>query len=193
MKYDPEKHHRHSIRLQDYDYSQAGAYFITVCTHKKECILGKIAEGKFCINNFGQCVMESWYDLPTHYPNIQLDEFVIMPNHIHGIIILHDKPPVGAGLRPALVGKGSTALSKRAGLRPAPTDKNSKNIHGLQEIVRAFKSFSSRKINKIRRRTGQPVWQRNYYEHIIRNESDLYNARRYIINNPISWENDDYY
>jgi len=166
---------------------------LTICTYKKECILGEIVNGEFRINNLGECVLESWHDLQIHYSNIQLDEFVIMPNHIHGIIILFDERSVGAGLRPALFRKGSTALSKWAGLRPAPTNKNNKKIHALPEIVRALKSFSSRKVNNILKNTGHPVWQRNYYEHVIRDESDLFNTRQYIINNPLLWEEDDYY
>jgi len=193
MKYNPDKHHRRSIRLKDYDYSQAGAYFITICTYKKECLFGNIIDGIVHLNNFGHCVLSCWNNIPKHYPHAQLDEFVIMPNHIHGIIILLDKRPVGAGLRPALFRKGSTALSKRAGFKPAPNGKDTKKRHSLSEIVRAFKTFSSREINKIRGSIGCPVWQRNFYEHVIRNESDLNDTRQYIINNPLRWEDDDYY
>jgi len=92
MLYNPEKHRRRTIRLQDYDYSQAGAYFITVCTKNRECLFGEISDGKIVLNEFGQIVESVWLDLPKHYPNIELDAFVIMPNHIHGIVFI-----VGAG------------------------------------------------------------------------------------------------
>jgi len=119
------------------------------------------------LNDLGKIVDKCWDDLPNHYPHIELDTFVIMPNHIHGIIMLHDD--VGAGLK------------------PAPTRKR----HGLPEIVRAFKTFSSRHINQIRDTTGTPVWQRNYYEHVIRDETSLNDIRQYIIDNPLRWENDE--
>lgn len=178
MRYDPEKHHRHSIRLRGYDYAQAGMYFVTIVAMNRECLFGEIADGKVRLNANGNIVRSSWDDLSRHYANVQLDAFVVMPNHIHGIILLTgDDARVGAG---RLVGAGPVG----AGLRPAPTH------HALPEIVRAFKSFSSRRINETRKTTGAPVWQRNYYEHIIRNEMALHAVREYIANNPIQWLSD---
>ncbi|MCJ7668444.1 MAG: transposase [Anaerolineae bacterium] len=174
QKYDAEKHHRRSIRLKEYDYSQAGAYFVTVCTHNRECILGEVANGEVLLNEFGKIVESVWFDLPKHYPNVELDAFVIMPNHVHGIIIV-GADPVGAGFKPA-----PTTAKK-----PAPT-----GGYALSEVVRGFKTFSARRINEIRATSGTPVWQRNYYEHIVRDEDRLNRIREYIINNPMRWQFD---
>jgi len=161
VKYDPDIHHRQSIRLKNYDYSQAGAYFVTICTQNKECLFGEIEVGKMSLNEYGQITTKCWHDLPNHYPHIELDEFVVMPNHTHGIIVI----------------------------KPAPTVKQ----HGLPEIIRAFKTFSSKQINLIRSTTGIPVWQRNYYEHIICSEPELNKVREYIVSNPLNWETDENY
>jgi putative transposase len=155
-KYDPNVHHRRSIRLKEYDYSEAGAYFVTICTHNREYIFGDIMDCEMKLNEFGQIIMDCWNNLPNHYQHLILDISIIMPNHFHGIIIITNVNNVGAGLK------------------PAPTIKKR---HGLSEIVRAFKTFSSRRINQIRNTHGVPVWQRNYYEHIIRNENELNKIR----------------
>jgi len=86
MKYNPDIHHRRSIRLKGYDYSQNGAYFVTICTHNRECLFGKIVDGEMCINEWGKIAKRCWLEIPQHYPNVSLDEFVIMPNHIYGIL-----------------------------------------------------------------------------------------------------------
>jgi REP-associated tyrosine transposase len=164
MTYNPEIHHRRSIRLKEYDYSQSGAYFVTVCAWKEECLFGEIKNGEMLLNKYGGIVRNCWDDLPNHYQHAQLDEFVIMPNHVHGIIVLK----VGAGFK------------------PAPTKQ-----YGLPEIVRAFKAFSSRRINDIRDTCGISIWQRNYYERIIRGEKDLHSIREYIRYNPLKWEEDE--
>ncbi len=174
MKYDPFKHHRHSIRLQGYDYSQAGAYFVTVCALNRECLFGEIVDEEMELSEFGRVVQSCWDDLPRHYANAELDEFVIMPNHVHGIIVLR-------------AGIDDDADPVRAGLRPAPTTTR----RSLFEIVRAFKSFSARRINELRDTQGTPVWQRNYFEHIIRNEDELNRIRKYIIENPSRWAADE--
>ncbi|MFH1023991.1 MAG: transposase [Planctomycetota bacterium] len=165
----PVAHDRRSIRLKGYDYAQAGAYFMTVCAHERRCVFGDVVDGEMRLNDAGCIVRTVWDALPEHYPHVQLDEFVIMPNHIHGIIVLSD---VGAGLKPA------PTLEKR---------------HGLPEIVRAFKSFSARRINESCRTRGIPVWQRNYYEHVIRNDDDLNDIRSYIAANPAGWAADEYH
>ena len=161
-----EKHRRGSIRLREYDYSQAGAYFITEVAHERAALFREIAGGETRLNEFGRIVERAWADLPKHYLGIQCDEFVVMPNPIHGIIVL-DELVVGAGFE------------------PAPTRR-----HGLPEIVRALKTFSARRINAMRYSPGTPVWQRNYYEHVVRNDGELLRVREYILNNPLGWEND---
>jgi putative transposase len=158
MKYDPAIHHRRSIRLQGYDYSQAGAYFVTICTQNRECLFGDIVNGGMRLNEAGRVVESVWDGLPGHYAHVELDAMVIMPNHFHGIIVL---APTPAAVR-----------------------------HGLSEIVRALKTFSSRRINEMRQSTGAKLWQRNYWEHIVRNEPELNRIREYIHNNPAQWELD---
>jgi putative transposase len=170
-------HHRKSIRLKGYDYTRPGAYFVTICFHGGDRELGYIANGQIRLSPIGEIVSHAWHDLPNHYPHILLDEFMIMPNHVHGIIILAERPVVGAGLRPAPTGPAPTG--------PAPTP-----CHGLSEIVRAFKSFSARRINEYRNTPGVPVWQRNYYEHIIRDDRSLNAIRQYIHSNPQNWKYD---
>jgi len=173
MTYNPEIHHRRSIRLKEYDYSQEGSYFITICTHNREFLFGKISNGEMILNEYGEIVEKCWFDLPNHYWYIALNEFIVMPNHFHCIISMTSGTSVMA--------PGSVV---GAGLKPAPT---------LPEIVRALKTFSARRINEIRKTTGIPVWQRNYYEHIIRDDESYYQISEYIKNNPAHWVEDDYY
>ena len=171
------KHRRQLRRLHGYDYSRAGAYFVTACTHGRANLFGKIVKHEMRLNVYGRMVQKAWNGLPGHYPHIALDAFVIMPNHIHGIVVL--ATPVGAGLKPAPTPKSAHAP------KPAPTPR-----HGLPEIVRAFKTFSARQINRLRHTHGTPVWQRNYYEHIIRNKAALKRIRQYVKANPAYWEKD---
>lgn len=166
---------RKSIRLRGYDYSQAGAYFITVCTKDRKELLGTIRDGRMRASPIGRVVRECWATLPMHYPNVQLDAFVVMPNHVHGIIVILDDKP-----HRVRVGEG---------LRPSPTRKN-RNRPPLSEIVRAFKSFSARRINEETGRGGGSFWQRGYYDHIIRNERSLERIRDYISTNPSRWQYD---
>ena len=164
------RHHRRSIRLPGYDYSQPGVYFLTLCTHERETLLGDVVDNVVRLNDYGQIVAKAWDDLPGHYSHVELDAFVIMPNHVHGIIVLNDDV-VRAGLRPAPT-------------RPAPTPTKR---HALPEIVRTLKSFSARRINESHATPGVPVWQRNYYEHVVRSEHELNAIRAYIQNNPLRW------
>ena len=157
---------RRSIRLKGYDYTEAGAYFVTICTQDRTCLFGDVVDEEIRLNEAGQVVQAVWDELPNHYPNVELDEFVVMPNHVHGIIVI-----VGADVG--------------AGFKPAPTIPVKR--HGLAEIVRALKTFSARRINELRGTPGRSVWQRNYYEHIIRDEESLNRIREYIANNPAQW------
>jgi putative transposase len=166
MKYNPYKQHRRSIRLRDYDYAQAGLYFVTICTRGREYLFGNVVDGEIRLNDMGRIVRETWDALPTHYLGLQIDQSVIMPNHIHGILLL-------------------TECAVGAGFKSAPTGKC--RYHNLSEIVRGFKTFSSRRINELREMPGVSVWQRNYYEHIIRDDNSLYAIRQYIANNPMRW------
>ena len=124
-------------------------------------------------SRLGSVVEDSWANLPDHYENVSLDAFILMPNHIHGVIIIEDESTVvGAGFKPAL----ASAVDSRR--------------HGLPEIVRAFKTFSARRINEMRASPGTPVWQRGFYDHVIRSESELDRVRTYIGDNPRKWSED---
>ncbi len=183
MSYNPDKHHRRSIRLKGFDYSSAGAYFVTICTQNKECFFGDIADGKMNRNDAGNMIDKWWNELKERFVGIELDEYVIMPNHFHGIII------VGATL---VVAQNENGMKmKRAGTRPAPTREKS-----IGNIIGAFKSITTDEyINGVKqngwRSFNSKLWQRNYYEHIIRNEDSLNSIRGYINNNPAEWDSDE--
>lgn len=170
MSYDSDKHQRHSIRLKDYDYSQAGAYFVTICTHKKEFLFGNVVNGEMRLNELGKVVQDEWHRSAKMRREIELDTFVVMPNHIHGIVTI-----VGAqGLAP--LQHGHPPLQRRP--------------RSLSTFVTGFKSAVTRRINDLRGTPYTPVWQRNYYEHVIRNEDDLDEIREYIVHNPLKWDLD---
>ena len=158
MRYDPERHHRQSIRLRDYNYSQEGAYFVTICVQDRRLLFGSIINNEVSLNENGLLAQLMWHQLTERFPGTLLDEYVLMPNHLHGILIL---PP-----------------------RQAPEEKHL----ALGEIVRAFKAVTTHRI----RQNGQSdfAWQRNYFEHIVRDEKDLDRIRQYIVNNPVCWADD---
>lgn len=201
MQYNKDIHHRRSIRLKDYDYSQTGAYFVTVCSWNKGCVFGDIADGALQMNECGQTVQDEWMKTVDIRTNVELDEFAVMPNHIHGIIVLvgarrclalnvNNEFLNGAANRQC---KGEAMPrpyrreEKRATHRVAPT-----LISGsVGAIVGQFKSTVTKRINEIHNTPGRPVWQRNYYEHIIRDEDELNRIREYIINNPARWAEDE--
>jgi REP element-mobilizing transposase RayT len=166
MKYNPAIHHRRSIRLQGYDYSQTGAYFITVCTQNRECLFGGIVNGEMWLNEAGKFVADSWKWLAEQYDHVSLDAYVVMPNHLHGIIVITD--------------------GCRGGSRTAPTGKHKP----IGRLIGAFKTVSTKRVNELRHTPGTKLWQRNYWEHIIRDESELNRIRDYIRNNPAQWETD---
>ncbi|MBU4016490.1 transposase [Patescibacteria group bacterium] len=194
MKYNPDIHHRESIRLKGYDYFQNGAYFITICIQNRENRFGEIKNKKMFLNDPGRMIDTCWNKLTIKYCHITLDEFVVMPNHFHGIIIIDNKN-VGV----PLVGTRKHAdetlqINKRAGTRPAPTIK----IQTIGNIIGAFKSISTHEyINGVKNNNWHSfdgrLWQKNYYEHIIRDERSLQEIREYIINNPSNWEKDELY
>lgn len=183
MTYNPRIHHRRSIRLQNYDYTQAGAYFVTICTHRRECLFGEIVDGKIQLSLAGQAVMVIWQNLPNHFANVELDEFVVMPNHAHAIIVIVD---IGIGAK-----YSATHLDEPQGTSPntSPLQNRARGTRprSLSAIVQNFKSMSTRKINGALGIPGRSVWQRNYYEHIIRNAADLNRIRQYIASNPNRW------
>jgi REP element-mobilizing transposase RayT len=175
---------RHSIRLPKYDYSQSGLYFVTTCTDNRSCVFGVVTDGEMYLNEAGRMVHKVWESIPRFW-DAEIDVFVVMPNHVHGIVVLRD----------ARV----TAEAERGRARaPAPTNsadvgRNAAPV--LSTVMGRFKSFTSNQYRKgVRERNWLPVsgtlWQRKYYEHVIRNDADLDRIREYIINNPLSWHLD---
>ncbi len=156
---DATKRRRKTIRLQGFDYSQPGAYFVTIVTQRRLCMFGEVIDGEMCLSRIGEIVAGVWTGLADHYPHVHLDAWVIMPNHLHGILVLDD------------VDRGSVR-------------------HGLSEVVRGFKSFSAKEVNRVRGVVGQALWQRSFFEHVIRDEAGLERIRRYIEENPVRWEED---
>ena len=179
MKYNPDVHHRRSIRLQEYDYSRAGAYFVTICTKNRECLFGDVIGGQMVLNDAGQIVVDEWTKTALIRDEIQLDEWVVMPNHFHGIVIF--STPVGAIHESPL---------HESPLRMTVTQR--RNM-ALPKLIGRFKMLSAKRINELRQTPGAKLWQRNYYEHIVRNENELNRIRQYIIDNPKNWESDRNY
>ncbi len=168
--HNPDMHHRRSIRLKGYNYSQYGAYFVTICTQNKKCLFGDIRNGEIVLNDAGKIAREEWIRTGEIRKNVKLDKYTVMPSHLHGIIFIVDD-------------------CCRDTARRAPTF--GKSIPGsLSTIVGAFKSAVSKNINKLRNTSGSSIWQRNFYEHIIRNEKELNRIREYIINNAMKWAMD---
>lgn len=230
--FDPKVRHRRSIRLKGYDYSQPGAYFVTTVAWGREMMFGEVLNGEMRLNRYGHIVRNAWFDLPQHYGNLELGAFVVMPNHVHGIIILTEShgrggsgmpdegvltegsrggsPVPGDGALPEGDGRGGSPVSgggalpdqARARREPLPIGEtrpyaNQTRPYGiptrpdLSEVVRAFKSFSAKRINRLRHTEGMPVWQRNYYEHIVRNQREMERIAGYIESNPLMWDEDE--
>jgi len=199
-------YHR-SIRLKGYDYSCPGAYFVTICTENRECRFGNIANGKMVLNNWGRVVEEYRSITENHFPNIKFDSFVIMPNHFHVIIrIIGTGIPVDVGFprtnanntrsntNNSIVGNSDTNVDHQ-NVTNGNLNVDNANMQGnpvptLGQIVGFFKYGVSKQINQKRKTPGVKLWQRNYYEHIIRNENEYDRISKYIENNPIKWELD---
>lgn len=190
-RYNPEKHHRRSIRLRGYDYTQAGAYFVTIVTHGREPFFGDVANGGMQLSAYGRVAATMWQRIPRHFPHVQLDEWIVMPNHVHGIIVI-----VGGG-DAFSVGRSddvATAHGEPIIVFKVPDEEcvapTGPPPGSLGAIVGNFKSVTSRRVNRMRKTPGTPLWQRNYHEHIIRNERELNGIRQYIHDNPARWLDD---
>jgi REP element-mobilizing transposase RayT len=217
---------RRSIRLKGFDYSHSGAYFVTMVTQDRLPLFGEVLGGEMQFSPFGNVARQQWERLPRRFSHIGLDEFMVMPNHVHGIIVIYDDD--GWGTAGSLDNRGGTAgcsndkaceSSRRApttdladmrwgpadrlndyGLelfRRAPTNMPTREQFGkpvpgsIPTIIRSYKSAVAYRVNLIRGTPGAEVWQRNYYEHVIRDEADTNRITRYIIENPSQWETDD--
>ena len=168
--------------MKDYDYSQEGAYFVTICTHNHEYIFGEIEDGEIQYSEFGQIAAECWRWLGTQYEYVELDEWVLMPNHLHGIIIMRR----GEVTSPDPKRDAGASDNPKQGAETAPL-----RIYTLGQIIAYFKYQTTISFNKITRTPGNRVWQRNYYEHVVRGEEDLNQIRQYILENPIKWDMDE--
>lgn len=206
MPYNPNIHHRRSIRLKGYDYSQAGLYFITICCDNKMCLFGNVVNGKMELNDAGKIADAFWMEISNHFPNAVLHEHIVMPNHVHGIVELvgakHFSPDMpdtpnmpdspNASDMPDTPNSSDTPENNRAKVF-SPLRSPSKTIGS---VVRGFKIG----VTKWSRNTmaddfppQRQVWQRNYHEHIIRNEQSYQTISEYIINNPTKWKDDKFH
>jgi len=205
MKFDPYKHHRHSIRLKGYDYTQAGGYYVTIVAQGRECFFGAIRNGEMELNDVGQMVVKWWDELPHKFPSVTADMFVVMPNHFHGILVIHET--VGADLRVcpdsgahtgehmgAHMGEHTGAhMGAHTGAHigsPLPRPNAP-----LSQIIQWFKTMTTNEyIRGVKQFGWSPfegkLWQRNYYEHIIRGQADYERIANYIAANPAKWDED---
>ena len=174
MRYDRYGLDRRSIRLPGYDYAAGGSYFITICTHSRECLFGDVSDGQMTLNEYGEIVLEEWERSAAIRPGLVLDPYVIMPNHLHGIVTLVGDPAVGAH-----------------SCAPLPTRLHRRS-RSLASFVAQFKATATRRINGLRDTAGTPVWQRNFYEHVVRDEEDFSRIQAYIEDNPRRWAEDEY-
>ena len=165
---------RQSIRLKDYDYAQPGAYFVTICTHDRRCLWGSVQAGKASLSGLGQIVAECWKDIPTHFPPVGVDIYCVMPNHLHGILMFSETC------------RGTTCRAPTG-----ETERFSQPVSGsLPTVIRTFKAAVTKHVRRMTRISDFRVWQRGYYERVIRDERELELAREYIANNPLGWEED---
>ncbi len=164
------RRHRRSIRLKDYDYASPGAYFVTVCTHDRECLFGEIVDGQMMLNENGLIVVGEWERASIIREEIEIDSFVVMPNHLHGIVIIKEKDA-----------DSNVGASGRTPLLHGPAPKS------LGSLITGFKSSVTKRVNILRRTPGAPLWQRGFYEHVIRDTDNMNLIREYIITNPARW------
>jgi putative transposase len=172
MPYNSDIHRRRSLRLRNYDYSQAGAYFVTICTQNRECLFGEIADGEMMLNAAGRIVADEWMQTACIRKEIELDEWAVMPNHFHGIVVLTDN--VGAIHELPLQ---MTQMQRRNMMLP--------------KLIGRFKMLSAKHINELRDTPRTALWQRNYWEHVICDEPELHRIREYICGNPARWTEDE--
>lgn len=187
-----QPHNRQSIRLKGYDYSKEGLYFVTICVQNRECVFGEIIDHKMILNDAGKMAFQSWSDIPNHFPNVVLHEFVVMPNHIHGVIEIvgNDENKMDANVgtdvlmdvMANVVDVGAKNFSPLRRPKPKPTGTS----RTIGSMIRGFKIGVTKQI-------GYSVWQRNYYEHIIRNHQSYERIIDYIVHNPQKWNNDKFY
>lgn len=183
-KYDPNKHHRRSIRLKGWDYRAAGYYFVTICSYQREHSFGYVIDGEVVLSELGKIIMDEWLQTAVIRPHITLDQFMIMPNHLHGILIFENptEPTVGAS--------GSLAHERDNPSTSGRTTGTPLQNGSLGQVIGQFKSVVTKRYNKLQNAKGIKIWQRGYYERIVRNERELNAIRKYILENPARWAED---
>ena len=167
---DSSLHHRKNLRIPEFDYSQPGAYFVTIVTQDRKTLFGQIVDGEMILNYMGKMVEEVWIAIPKHFPNVELGEFVVMPNHIHGIISI-------------TVGATHASPLPRVSRGPLPGS--------IGAIIGSFKSAATKRFHEIPNNPEKRLWQRSYYEHVIGNKRDYQAIFDYIVANPMNWEKDE--
>jgi putative transposase len=175
-------HHR-SIRLPGYDYSQAGAYFVTIVAQDRRCLFGSVKDGEMELNSVGKMVEKVWLEIPEHFDGVNVGIFIVMPNHIHGIIEIDNE----------------NRLSGVEARHAVPLPQNIDNFEAfgkpvcgsIPTIIRSFKSEVTKRYHEMTNTKNTRLWQRNYYEHVIRNEMDYQTIYDYILTNPLNWEKDE--
>src|SRR6185295_7946363 len=166
MPGDDAERRRRSLRLPGFNYGQIGVYFITLCVQHRKYLFGDVVNDTMRVNEFGKIVADEWRRMPTMRPNVVLDEFVVMPNHFHALLAI----------------EGS-----RRGVLNTPSGQSRSPSQTIGAVLRGFKAATTKKINEYRGQFGEALWQRNYYEHVVRNDDELRRIREYIVNNPMQW------
>ena len=193
-RFDPERHHRKSIRLRGYDYASPGAYFVTIVTQDRACLFGEISRGRMHLNAAGMAAQTVWAAIPVHFPRVRLDAFVVMPNHVHGIILIAGTDAATDDADESVPDDADELVrATHASPRRSPPQSPPHHPHGpprrsIGAIIGSYKSAVSRHINQLRRPRSGLVWQRNYYERIIRDYPSLQRVRKYIYANPRNWK-----
>lgn len=192
MTFDLERFHRRSIRLKNYDYSLPGFYFVTICTKDRQSLFGEIIGGEMILSELGKIVLEEWLKTPSIRRNVKLDFFIIMPNHIHAIVIITEQ--LASIINHAINIQPAGCVGDCVGV---DCNQPLQNIHqygpqsnNLFAIVRGFKGAVAKRFNEIHQSYGVKIWQRGFYDHIIRGEKDMYNIQGYILGNPSKWQAD---
>jgi putative transposase len=187
VSFDPDRRHRRSIRLKGYDYTQPGAYFVTICVHNRQCLFGKVVGAEVALNPGGAMVSRPWAQIPARFAGWQTDVFVVMPNHLHGILTAwgdHEDRPY------------HEPHPRRGEPRVRPDHPLGTPADSLGRVVQAFKSITTIEYTRGVKASGWPpfdkrLWQRNYYERVIRDEDELRALREYIVHNPSGWDADE--
>jgi REP element-mobilizing transposase RayT len=173
MRYDPERHHRRSIRAQTHDYSRGSTYFLTLCVESRECLFGDVIDRQVTLTSYGEIVRDEWWRSGLLRSELVLDRLIVMPNHLHAIVSITNPPSIDR-----------VGAHGRAPLLYRPP-------RSVGSFIAGFKAVTTRRINEVRGAPGSRVWQRNYHEHIIRDKDDLERVRSYIANNPSCWNEDE--